>query len=402
MDHLVNVLRQLRALKEREAELRPLLISADENRMQRGLSVVHSDGVRPAETVHLNGSRKAAKASPYEQTIEQIRQAVKKTLPKEAVILVVSKGDPKLLDLEGREAWHFPQMPGGAYSGHHPADSAVAIAQLEMLRSSRARYLLIPSTAFWWLEYYSAFRRHLDTHYYRVRCDDHCVIFCLEPHPLHEEQKRRLDALSDQVQCLVEREAEHLRVIQPFEAVLASVQNQVAQTQVASAQRSGAKHKGNLYAVLVEQIRQVIEHHLPAETTILVVSKGDEELLKLGHRKGLHFPQNGEGAYAGHYPTTSAEAIDHLEGLRTRGADYLVLPNTAYWWLVHYDEFKQHLDARYNRVWTDERCIIYQLAERARPGLLRRLFGRLGNGTVNGHAKSTNGTTRSNEQRMTQ
>lgn len=391
MDQLANVLRRLGALKEREAELRPMLLAADEKLLRSAPAPVQAHVPNPATAIHPNGSIATTKARTYEETIAQIRGAVKKTLPKDAVILVVSKGDPRLLELEGRESWHFPQVPGGGYAGHHPADSAAAIDQLEMLRSGRARYLLLPNTSFWWLEHYNDFRRHLDTHYYRVRCDDHCVIFCLEPHPLHAEQKRRLDALSDEVQRLIERETQQLRVVQQFEAALASVQSQLAFVHATSAPRSGPQLKRNLYAILVEQVRQMIEVHLPAGATVLVVSKGDEEFVKLGGRTGWHFPQNGAGAYAGHYPATSAEAIDHLEGLRTRGADYLVLPNTAYWWLVHYDEFQKHLDARYERVWTDERCIIYQLRERTPPGLFRRVFGRLGNGATNGHAKLSSG-----------
>ena len=45
---------------------------------------------------------------------------------------------------------------------------------------------------------------------------------------------------------------------------------------------------------------------MPLEATVMVVSKGDDELLKLGGRRALHFPQNEAGEYAGHYPADSA------------------------------------------------------------------------------------------------
>jgi hypothetical protein len=118
------------------------------------------------------------------------------------------------------------------------------------------------------------------------------------------------------------------------------------------------------YPRLVGHIREVAKAVLPAEATVVVVSKGDEELLKLGDgRRGWHFPQNEDGVYAGYYPADSAEAISHLEELRSRGADFLLFPETAFWWLERYGDFKQHLDdARYQRIWSDK-CIIYQLRD---------------------------------------
>jgi cellulose synthase/poly-beta-1,6-N-acetylglucosamine synthase-like glycosyltransferase len=36
--------------------------------------------------------------------------------------------------------------------------------------------------------------------------------------------------------------------------------------------------------------------------------------------------------------------------MRARGADYLLLPATAFWWLDHYQKFREHLEARYPTV----------------------------------------------------
>jgi hypothetical protein len=117
------------------------------------------------------------------------------------------------------------------------------------------------------------------------------------------------------------------------------------------------------YPQLVRHIREVANAVLPPDTTVAVVSKGDEELLELGDgRRGWHFPQNEDGVYAGYYPADSAEAIIHLEELRTRGAGFLLFPETALWWLERYGDLKQHLEARYRLIWS-ERCIIYQLHE---------------------------------------
>lgn len=50
-------------------------------------------------------------------------------------MIVVSRGDSDLLNLGGRQAWHFPQTEDGVYAGYYPADSTEAITHLEVLRA---------------------------------------------------------------------------------------------------------------------------------------------------------------------------------------------------------------------------------------------------------------------------
>ncbi len=116
------------------------------------------------------------------------------------------------------------------------------------------------------------------------------------------------------------------------------------------------------YQRLIQRIREVVHTALPSEATVIVVSRGDEELLKLEGRRGWHFPQTEEGVYAGDHPASSAEAIAHLEELRAKGAEFLLFPETAFWWLEHYEEFKQHLDSRYRCIRSGEACVIYELS----------------------------------------
>ena len=117
----------------------------------------------------------------YHQILHRMRGIVRAVLPPEAVVLVVSRGDDALLDLDGRTGWHFPMHDDGAYAGHHPADSDEAIRHLEDLRARGAGFLLIPSTASWWLDYYADFARHLERCYRVVaRRDDSGVIFRLQ------------------------------------------------------------------------------------------------------------------------------------------------------------------------------------------------------------------------------
>lgn len=118
------------------------------------------------------------------------------------------------------------------------------------------------------------------------------------------------------------------------------------------------------YSVLVQRVRQFAECSIPAEATVVVISKGDDALLDLAGRRGWHFPQTATGTYAGYYPADSLASINHLETLRHRGGDYLIIPCSAFWWLEHYEGFAQHLDRQYRRIVDDpETCVIYALRD---------------------------------------
>lgn len=115
------------------------------------------------------------------------------------------------------------------------------------------------------------------------------------------------------------------------------------------------------YRRLVERIRAEVADAVPVEASVLVVSRGDRTLLELEGRKARHFPQDGAGGYLGHHPRDSDDAVERLESLRAAGADYLVLPSTAYWWLDHYAGFAEHLRGHYPAIERDA-CTIFKLA----------------------------------------
>jgi hypothetical protein len=139
------------------------------------------------------------------------------------------------------------------------------------------------------------------------------------------------------------------------------------------------------YRRLVRGIHDSVFATIPAGSTVVVASKGDEELVRLDGRRAWHFPQDGRGVYAGFHPADSADAIARLDGLRARGAKYFLLPATGFWWLDHYPEFARNLDATGRRVHADDHCVIYELSvapaasrEQDSGGWLRplrRLFG---------------------------
>ena len=116
-----------------------------------------------------------------------------------------------------------------------------------------------------------------------------------------------------------------------------------------------------MYPRLVRRIREVVQSTLPPQSTVLVASKGDEELLRLDGCSGWHFPQEVDGAYAGRHPADDGEAVAQLEELRTRGAEFLLLPQSTFWWLEHYRGLRDHLERRYRVVAEDDSCRIYAL-----------------------------------------
>ena len=117
------------------------------------------------------------------------------------------------------------------------------------------------------------------------------------------------------------------------------------------------------YRALVSRFADLVRNSVSEDATIIVVSKGDEELLDIDLRTTWHFPQRTDGTYAGYYPFDSASAISHLETLRKKGGEYLAFPASALWWLDHYAELRRHLDNRYQVVSEDSGAgVIYNLA----------------------------------------
>jgi hypothetical protein len=98
----------------------------------------------------------------YEALVARLRELVAQCVPARAGVVVATKGDDQMLELDGRTAWHLPQGPDGVYAGHHPANSVAAIAQLEAARVRGAEFFVLPETQLWWLEHYDELAQHLD------------------------------------------------------------------------------------------------------------------------------------------------------------------------------------------------------------------------------------------------
>ncbi len=113
------------------------------------------------------------------------------------------------------------------------------------------------------------------------------------------------------------------------------------------------------WSVERSRVASTIRRVVPVEASVAALDKWDPSLLHEAGRRGRHFPDL--ALHPRGYPPDDGAAIRHLEELRSRGTDYLVLPRAAWWWLDHYTGFADHLASRHARVWADEACLIYRL-----------------------------------------
>jgi hypothetical protein len=97
------------------------------------------------------------------------------------------------------------------------------------------------------------------------------------------------------------------------------------------------------YAGFVEQVCATTDAEIPGGAHVLVVSRGDPDLLRLEGRTTGHFPQGRSGQWAGFYPADGQAAVAHLEDLLRDGYEFLVFPASSRWWLAYYRELASFL-----------------------------------------------------------
>jgi hypothetical protein len=290
-------------LESRDAEWRRLLIDAHEQLLER------DEELAAAYTTDEDSGY-----FEYRAVVSRVRELVMRHVPIDVPVVVASKGDEELVDLDGRVGWHLPQTEEGLYAGHHFADGAEAVEQLERLRARGAGFFVLPGSSWWWLEHYPELTAHLERHHATVvREEGVCLIVDL----------RSAKALAEDDRLAA-------------------------------------------YDELVARLRALVDRSVPADAAVAVASKGDARLLMLGGRATRHLPQAEDGVYAGYHPADSVTAIAQLEAAREGGARFFVLPETQLWWLDHYDEFARHLDAHCTVVAREPGVgVVYRLGRRS-------------------------------------
>jgi GT2 family glycosyltransferase/2-polyprenyl-3-methyl-5-hydroxy-6-metoxy-1,4-benzoquinol methylase len=180
-----------RALREQSVHLATLtanLLSGAERQdmLERSLEDIRQALLSRADDLHSTlydvranqAEAGGSQLSDYQRLIRRVQDTVRRLVPRDATVVVVSRGDDALLSLYGRNGWHFPRRDDGTWAGEYPATSIGAIAQLESLRSIGADFLAFPKPALWWLEFYTQLKQYLDRRYQLVyQADDTCALY---------------------------------------------------------------------------------------------------------------------------------------------------------------------------------------------------------------------------------
>jgi Phytanoyl-CoA dioxygenase (PhyH) len=128
-------------------------------------------------------------------------------------------------------------------------------------------------------------------------------------------------------------------------------------------EEAATRPDGELYDP--ELVRATVASTVPEGAIVLVMSRGDEELLRLPGRDARHFPRGEDGSWIGYHPETDDEVVTALDRERALGAAYLVLPSASFWWLDHYPGFAQALRRDAYEVARDDQCLIFALGRPA-------------------------------------
>jgi hypothetical protein len=252
----------------------------------------------------------ASQFEEYQRLIGRLQQAVDKNIPPGSTVLVVSKGDPALLVLGARTAWHFPRAADGQYAGFHPADNSDAITRLEAQRKLGARYLVIPRTSAWWLAHYVDFVAHLRS-CGRTLLDDPDLGFIFELDPT---------------------------TVPPLAPVMSD----------------GAPRQS------IQQLVNLLEAVLPIASTIAVITTSEDEVVDQWPLPAIALRIADDGAI------DPLATVAELRGLADGIADFLVVPRSSRDLLDRQAIVAKHIEQSYPLV-TNQRnvCTIYDLKLRA-------------------------------------
>lgn len=229
----------------------------------------------------------------YDQAVQALRELVAANVPDRAEVLVISRGDPALVDLAGRRSRHFPADLTGTWAGHHPALGAAAAMLVE--QRGDADHLVVPAASSWWFDTYPELVELL--------AGGRCVAEVPSVGSIWELPPR---------------------AGRPTPAPAAGGSE-------LGPYRSATAHAADVVAALV-----------PAGDEVLVISRGDPERVALGNSVGRHFPSSRDGTYLGH-PADDRHALAMLADAAAAGAGWLLVHDDVSWWADAYPGLWQHL-----------------------------------------------------------
>jgi pyruvyltransferase len=113
----------------------------------------------------------------YIEQLELTASQFKDIIPRSASAILVDQEELRSYLLPDRSPTPFLERDGGYWGP--PVDDLAAIQELEKLQRSGAEFLVIAWPAFWWLQHYSAWHRHLASRFLRIFANDLLIVFNL-------------------------------------------------------------------------------------------------------------------------------------------------------------------------------------------------------------------------------
>jgi glycosyl transferase family 2 len=122
------------------------------------------------------------RANSWWQWLAQTHRAIEEiesTVPIGAALILVDEDtwDPREVHITGRRVVPFLEKDGGYWGP--PDDDTTAVRELERLRRAGASFIAFAWPAFWWLDYYTALKRHLDTSARPVLRNERVIVYDL-------------------------------------------------------------------------------------------------------------------------------------------------------------------------------------------------------------------------------
>jgi exopolysaccharide biosynthesis predicted pyruvyltransferase EpsI len=114
---------------------------------------------------------------PWPAKVARLSDELADVLPADTTFLLVDDNQLGTLKLPLRRPLPFLERQG-VYWGP-PADDETAVAELQRTREAGVTFLAFAWTAFWWLEHYAGFHRHLRKRFPCVLQNDRLVVFDL-------------------------------------------------------------------------------------------------------------------------------------------------------------------------------------------------------------------------------
>lgn len=258
----------------------------------------------------------------YKGMVGRLRDLIHRRVPSGAIVAVVSKGDPDLVSLVGRQGWHFPQDSNGGYVGYHPRDSESAIEGLEELRSRGADFLVLPATSHWWLEHYADFATHI---------------------------RRRYDTFADEADT----------------GIIYALGDQSSRNVPDGYEESpDAEREAHHHALLTQQLSDLTAHLLLAEQAVSVVHPEGDAAHQIEGRVCMQLHVKKPSA-ALQRSGSADHSVADLTSQRRQGAGSLVIPRNAFGWWEFSVEFRLHVQQEYRCITQQHHvCLIYDLNPR--------------------------------------